>query len=123
METEKLMIKGCQKKVIWLRNTESELFDEAYFILSENALRSPHTERNMVKEAEKLISSSPMYSYFGGSEDKSTFPPESVYYSAEGSEGKNGKARKTRLRLGKGMCFILGCIMGALPALILLLVG
>ena len=31
------MIKGCNKRVIWIRNTENELFEQAYFILSDSA--------------------------------------------------------------------------------------
>ena len=27
------MIKGCKKKIIYLKNTDSDIFDEAYFVL------------------------------------------------------------------------------------------
>lgn len=52
-----MVYKGCQKRIIMLKSTGSELFDEAYFILKERAEKSPHiTESDMVKEANRIIS-------------------------------------------------------------------
>ncbi len=50
------MIKGCQKNVVWLRNTESELFEEAYFIVSDKVKSRHISENDMVSEANRLIS-------------------------------------------------------------------
>ncbi len=58
------MLKGCQKRVIWVRNPESGWFDEVYFILSDNTDREI-SENNILKEANKIISSSPFAGYYG----------------------------------------------------------
>ena len=48
------MIKGNQKKVIHIKNTESRIFDEAYFILKEGiALSVP--ENDIINEANRII--------------------------------------------------------------------
>ena len=49
------MIKGCQKNVVWIRSTESELFEEAYFIVSDKIKRKHISENDMVSEANRLI--------------------------------------------------------------------
>lgn len=48
------MIKGNQKKVIHIKNTESRIFDEAYFILKEGILLSV-PENDMINEANRII--------------------------------------------------------------------
>ena len=47
------MIKGCQKNIIFLKNTGSELFDEAYFVVKPSAPQKK--ERDIVLEASRLI--------------------------------------------------------------------
>ena len=50
-------MKGYQKKVIYLKNTGSHIFDEAYFVVShegENAV----TKSDMVVEANRIIEES-----------------------------------------------------------------
>lgn len=62
------MIKGCCKNVVWVRNTGSEWFDEAYFLISgtaEEKMMSKKDELDIVKEADKIISETPFASYFG----------------------------------------------------------
>ncbi len=61
------MLKGCQKRVIWVRNPESKWFDEAYFILSDSPEHEEKTskENDMLKEANKIIAASPFASYYG----------------------------------------------------------
>lgn len=51
-------MKGCQKKVIFLKNTGSYLFDEAYFIISREGERTPVTEESMITEANRIIEDS-----------------------------------------------------------------
>ena len=51
-------MKGCQKKVIFLKNTGSYLFDEAYFIISSEGERSPTSEESMISEANRIIEDS-----------------------------------------------------------------
>ena len=48
------MIKGNQKKVIHIKNTESCIFDEAYFILKEGIFLSD-PENDMILEANRII--------------------------------------------------------------------
>ena len=47
------MVRGCQRKVIFLKNTESKIFSEAYFIVDDKAPEV--TERDMIREANRII--------------------------------------------------------------------
>ena len=58
------MIKGCKKNVVWVRNTGSDMFDEAYFIVSDKGSEKCTTESDMLKEASRIISEEPSASYF-----------------------------------------------------------
>ena len=49
------VMKGCQKKVIFIKNTESRIFDEAYFIISRESEKSYLSEENLVSEANRII--------------------------------------------------------------------
>ena len=59
------MIKGCQKRVLWVKNIESECFDGAFFIVSDKSVEKKRTEESMVAEANRIISTSPITNYFG----------------------------------------------------------
>ena len=50
-------MRGTQKRVVYLKNTGSELFDEAYFIIKENTKRAflETTEDDLIKEANRII--------------------------------------------------------------------
>ena len=52
------MVRGCQKKIIHLRDTGSDLFEEAYFILKERiSLPKDNTasyETKMIDEAPNM---------------------------------------------------------------------
>ncbi len=48
------MVRGCQKKIIYLKNTGSEMFDEAYFIMSDRC-SDESEECDMVKEASRIL--------------------------------------------------------------------
>ncbi len=50
------MIKGCQKKIIHLKNTESPYFEEAYFILRDDD-SAKVSENDMIKEALRIAES------------------------------------------------------------------
>jgi hypothetical protein len=52
------MIKGCQKKIILLKDTGSDFFEEAYFILKSDATISKSKETDMVKAATKIVTDS-----------------------------------------------------------------
>jgi hypothetical protein len=47
------MVRGCQRKVIFLKNTESKIFSEAYFIVDDKS--SQTCEADMVREANRII--------------------------------------------------------------------
>ncbi len=48
------MVRGYQKRVIFVKNTGSELFDEAYFVLSERGSEK-EKKTDMIKEANRII--------------------------------------------------------------------
>lgn len=59
------MIKGCQKRVLWVKNIESDCFDGAFFIVSDKSVEKKRTEESMVAEANRIILGSPITNYFG----------------------------------------------------------
>ncbi len=48
-------MRGYQKKVIFLKNTGSHLFDEAYFVVSRQGEEAAVGQSNMVLEANRII--------------------------------------------------------------------
>lgn len=54
------MVRGCQKKIVYLKNTGSEVFCEAYFVVRDDAL-SVMDECDMVKEANRILDESTSY--------------------------------------------------------------
>jgi len=58
-----MVYKGCQKRMIMLKNTGSEIFDEAYFILKERAEKSGVSENDMVREASRIIDENLLCAY------------------------------------------------------------
>ena len=101
------MIKGCNKRVIWIRNTENELFEQAYFILSDSACVSEKTDNDIIKEAKQLINNSPVGAYWD-------HQPSARWYIQ--SKWASSVA-KNRI-----IFFSFGFVLGAIPALILMLV-
>ncbi len=56
---EKLMIKGCSRRMIVLKDTGSDFFDEAYFVLkSGKEVNAFSGEKDFVAEARRIISRS-----------------------------------------------------------------
>ena len=49
------MVKGYQRRVVFLKNTGSEVFDEAYFVISESDGAAKRSKRSMVEEATRII--------------------------------------------------------------------
>ena len=49
------MVRGCQKKIIYLKNTGSKVFDEAYFIVKDNTKCDVMDECDMVEEANRIL--------------------------------------------------------------------
>lgn len=48
------MIKGFNRRVVVMKNPDSNLFEEAYFIVKENALCNKR-DKNPVEEAKKIV--------------------------------------------------------------------
>lgn len=57
------MVKGISRQVIVVRSPDPKLFEQAIFILNEEAVQSGITEDTLLKEAEQVIR-------HGGREDK-----------------------------------------------------
>ena len=49
------MVRGCQKRMVYLKSTGSEVFDEAYFVVRDDALVN-FGECDMIKEANRILS-------------------------------------------------------------------
>ena len=47
------MIKGCQKKIIFLESTKSKYFDQAYLVMKDDLCTMD--EKEVLAEAEKII--------------------------------------------------------------------
>ena len=47
------MIKGCEKKIIYLKDTKSEYFEEAYFVVKPQA--SGEKECDIILEATRIV--------------------------------------------------------------------
>ena len=81
------MVRGCQRKVIFLKNTESEIFSEAYFIVDG---RSPKvSETDMVREANRIIENN-------------------LAHTTASKEGVRGVRRALRAMLRSIPAFLLG---------------
>ena len=48
-------MRGCQRQIIMLKGTDSQIFDEAYFLLRKDFDRSRGSEGELVREAERLV--------------------------------------------------------------------
>lgn len=48
-----MLLKGCQKKIICLRSSDSRLFDEAFFVLRDSP--DPPAETDMLAEANRIL--------------------------------------------------------------------
>ena len=49
------MVRGCQKKIIYLKNTGSDVFDEAYFVVGNNVYTNELVEEDLVNEAKRIL--------------------------------------------------------------------
>ena len=49
------MVRGCEKRIYHVKNPESELFDEAYFILRRGGRSSKATPREIELEAMRIV--------------------------------------------------------------------
>ena len=51
-----MLLKGCQGKIIRVRSADSRVFDEAFFVLREDA--APPRESDMLAEANRILEES-----------------------------------------------------------------
>ena len=49
------MVKGCERRVVHLKNTDSALFEEAFFLLKDEKNEKPPSQAAMVREANRII--------------------------------------------------------------------
>ncbi len=49
------MLKGCQKRMIFVKDTGCDLFDEAYFILKDDIPSNDEMENNIIRVATEII--------------------------------------------------------------------
>ena len=52
------MVRGCQKKIIYLKNSGSNLFEEAYFVIKNDSQYEEMSECDMIEEANRIINES-----------------------------------------------------------------
>ena len=58
------MVKGISRQVIVVNSPQQKLFEQAIFILKDDALHSPVTEETLLKEAKRIIHSEGMQKRF-----------------------------------------------------------
>ena len=80
-------VRGYQKRVIYLKNTGSPLFDEAYFIVSREGEATGLAKGDMIYEANRIIDES---------------------LDGESIEGRGGTFRRA---LGFALPFLLGAVI------------
>lgn len=83
------MIKGLERKIVLLKNTNSRYFDEAYFIMKDDL--ASFDEGEILREAERIM------------------------FSAEGCKRIKGSRKKRALRLA--LFIILGVLLGFIAGL------
>ena len=52
------MVRGCQRRVVFIKNTDSEIFSEAYFILVDGVEKKEHSDGDIIREANRIIEES-----------------------------------------------------------------
>ena len=71
-----MVYKGCQKRMIVIKNPDGDFFEEAHFVLKEiyNKTR-PASEDSMIKEANRILNK---YSLVGEEKKRKKSPPRAV---------------------------------------------
>lgn len=65
------MIKGCQKKIIMINDTGSDMFEQAYFIVKDEAQGAVCSKNDMIREANRIIENNLLAPYFSPVKRKS----------------------------------------------------
>ena len=74
-------MRGCEKRMVFLRHADSELFEEAYFVMRRDIARRP-AHRDMVAEAERILK---------GEDREVSVPAPLVRGKERKKEGKRGR--------------------------------
>ncbi len=63
-----------EKRMLMLKNTGSNFFDEAYFVLRDTAMKHKVSETQLIKEANRIVNESYISGYFnpGAKKQKKT---------------------------------------------------
>ena len=93
------MLRGCQKKIVFLKNTGSKVFDEAYFVISDKGKES--SSPDLIREANRII--------------------EENILGKENNPGKYSAIKK--ILKNRAVVFTLGALVsGALSTIIILII-
>ena len=50
------MVKGCERRIVYLKNTDSAIFEEAIFVMKDAKREKPPSGFEMVREANRILS-------------------------------------------------------------------
>ena len=75
------MIKGCQKRIIQIKDTKSRVFEEAYFVLK-NGASDAVSEKDIISEATSIIN---RYSQSGASPKRAKRSLKGLFYFLTGT--------------------------------------
>ena len=75
------MIKGCQKRIIQIKDTKSQVFEEAYFVLKSGASDAV-SEKDIISEATSIIN---RYSQSGVSPKRAKRSLKGLFYFLTGT--------------------------------------
>ncbi len=83
-----------EKRMLMLKNTGSSFFDEAYFVLRDNVMKSKIPETQLIKEANRIVNES----YISG------------YFNNPKAQKKNNTYERTKFFLGGFAMGIFTCV-------------
>ena len=90
-----IVLKGCQKSIIMIKDTGSEIFDQAYFIIKDTESCTKMHKTDMIREANRIIDENLLGVYF------------------------SGDTRKKAHIVSSRICFFLGMLFGAFAVALL----
>ncbi len=67
------MLRGCQKKIVFLKNTGSKIFDEAYFVISDRDDAPVVSREKMIDEAKRIVAEAAFDGTRGGASVRKGF--------------------------------------------------
>ena len=50
------MVRGCEKRIYYVKNTGGDIFDEAYLVMRPRSTRAPASPREIELEAQRIVS-------------------------------------------------------------------